>query len=367
MECSTLKCNKLLVKTKLGFERLVSSRIKDIDPSAKITPSPLGFKGLVLVESDDIDELYNRILEEVYEVERVFKPQICTRASLDEISRASVDLAKKYINENETFAVRTNRRGRHPYTSIDVNVVVGDHVRKETRASVNLTNPDKTIWIEILGDEAYIAIVEGVGYKRKLRPGKYPLYKLFWRLSIVQMPYLGPLDAVKNMGVRIGREIQNFEVRELIIAPIGVVDALQLAEFIKAVIEGVESRYEVQQKSYGRRVQKARIMVEDLYSLVRSRKDEIIIVFEPEGEPISKLTNELLQLLVKSKKRVNLLFGSREGIPLGVYRYADLVIDIAPGITLSTEYAASSALIAIGTLLHEYLGEIYEGSDISSG
>jgi len=60
------------------------------------------------------------------------------------------------------------------------------------------------------------------------------------------------------------------------------------------------------------------------------------------------------------------LFGSREGIPLGVYRYADLVIDIAPGITLSTEYAASSALIAIGTLLHEYLGETYESSDISS-
>lgn len=361
-----MSCNKLLVKTKLGFEKIVSSRIKDLDPTVKVIPSPNGFKGLVLVESDNIDELYGKILREVHEAERVFKPQTCTRATLEDISKATVELAKKYIDRSETFAVRTNRRGKHGFTSIDVNVVVGEHVRKATGASVNLTNPDKTVWIEIVKDEAFIAIVKGVGYQRKLRPGKYPLYKLFWKLSIVQMPYLGPLDAVKNMGVRIGREIQNFEVKELVIAPIGLVDALQLAEFIKAVIEGVESRYEIQRKSYGRRVQKAKIYVEDLYSLVRSRYGEVIIVFEPEGEPISKLTNELVELLLKSKKRVNLLFGSREGIPLGVYRYADLVVDIAPGITLSTEYAASSALIAIGTLLHEMLGGEHESSDTSS-
>lgn len=361
-----MTCSKLLVKTKLGFEKTVSSRIKDLDPTAKVIPSPRGFKGLVIVESEDIDELHNRILREVHEAERVFRPQICTRATLENMSKAALELARKYIGQNETFAVRTNRRGKHDFTSIDVNVVVGEHVRRTTGATVNLTNPDKTVWIEIVGDEAFIAIVEGIGYQRKLRPGKYPLYKLFWKLSIVQMPYLGPLDAVKNMGVRIGREIQNFEVKELVIAPIGLVDALQLAEFIKAVIEGIESRYEVQRKSYGRRVQKAKIYVEDLYSLVRSRHDEVIIVFEPEGEPISKLADELADLLLKSRKRVNLLFGSREGIPLGVYRYSDLVIDIAPGITLSTEYAVSSALIAIGTLLHEILGGENEGGNTGS-
>ncbi len=369
MEENALNCNKLLIKTRLGYEKIVSSRIKDINPFITVNTAPLGFKGLVLVEAsnrDELEELYNRILKEIHEVERVFKPEACTRATLNDIALVASQLASNKISSDETFAVRTNRRGRHNFTSIDVNVVVGDYVRKTTGATVNLSNPDKTVWIEIVGDEAYIAVVEGVGYAKKMRPGKYPLYKLFWKLSIVQMPYLGPLNAVRTMGMRIGREIQNFEVRELVIAPAGPVDAFQLSEFIKHVIEGIESRYEVQRKSYGRRVQKAKVLVEDIYSLVRSRRNEVIIVFEPEGEPISKLTSELKQLILQPRSRVNLLFGSREGIPLGIYRFADLVVDIAPGITLSTEYAASSALIAIGTLLHDYIGEVNESSNIGS-
>jgi tRNA acetyltransferase TAN1 len=60
--------------------------------------------------------------------------------------------------------------------------------------------------------------------------------------------------------------------------------------------------------------------------------------------------------IIKGKGRINILIGSREGIPLGVYRYADLVVDIAPGVTLSTEYAAAAALIALATVLHDRLG-----------
>jgi len=190
-----------------------------------------------------------------------------------------------------------------------------------------------------------------------MRPGKYPLYKVFRRFAVVQMPYLGPLDACRTMGVRIGREVQNFEVRELVVAPIGVIDALQLKMFLDGVFEGIESRYEVQRKSYGRDVHKVKVYVQDLYQLVRDRRNETIIVFEPEGEHISKVVDKLYKLISESKGRINLLFGSREGIPQGVYRFADLVLDIAPGVTLSTEYAAAAALIAIGTVLHDKLVE----------
>ncbi|MCD6235757.1 MAG: SPOUT family RNA methylase, partial [Thaumarchaeota archaeon] len=55
---------------------------------------------------------------------------------------------------------------------------------------------------------------------------------------------------------------------------------------------------------------------------------------------------------------VSILIGSREGIPKGVYRAADLVLDIAPGITLSTELAAPSALAAIYTALNMSSEEI---------
>jgi len=201
---------------------------------------------------------------------------------------------------------------------------------------------------------------------KKMRPGKNPVYRLFRRVAVVQMPYLGPLDACRNMGVRIGREIQNFEVRELVVAPMGLVRARELAEFLAGIFEGIESRYQVQARSYHRRVERVPVYVQDIHQLVRDRRGEPIIVLEPEGEPVSQVADELWEL-VRRGGRVNVMVGSREGIPLGVYRYADLVVDIAPGITLSTDYAAAAALIALATVLHERLGGLDEDSGSSGG
>ncbi len=351
-------CNYILAKTVLGMERVAASYIKELDPEAEVTPSPKGFRGLVLVKpSMDKHELAKLIEEKVPEVEKVVVAEACTKAEPRKIAEEAAKLAPRFISSGETFAVRTVRRGRHSFTSIDVNVIVGDAVRKATGAQVNLTMPDKVVAVEIISDLALIGFLEGHSIWKKMRPGKYPIYKLFRRLSIVQMPYLGPLDACRTMGVRVGREVQNFEVGELVVAPIGLVDALQLKTFLDGVFEGIESRYEIQRKSYGRRAHRVPVRLQDLYQLVRSRAGrEVIIVFEPEGVPVSKAASKLYELL-KSGKRVNLLFGSREGIPEGVYRFADLVLDFAPGVTLSTEYAAAAALIAIATVLHDKLAE----------
>ncbi len=348
-------CDYILVKTVLGMERVAASYIKELDPGAEVTPSPQGFRGLVLVRpSRDKNELAKDIENNVPEAEKVLVIDGCAPAHPARIAEVAAELAKRYISPNETFAVRTTRRGRHDFTSIDVNIVVGDAVRRATGASVNLRYPDKVVAVEIIADRAFIAFYPGSKEWRKMRPGKYPLYKLFQKIAIVQMPYLGPLDACYNMGVRIGREVQNFEVAELVIAPIGIVDALQLKTFIDGVFEGIESRYQVQRKSYGRKARKVPVYVQDLYQLVRDRSKEAIIVFEPEGEHVAKKAHEILEI-IKKHHRINMLFGSREGIPEGVYRFADLVLDVAPGITLSTEYAASSALIAIASVIHDYL------------
>ncbi len=352
---SSHECNYVLVKTPLGMEKVAASYIQELDPEAEVEVSPRGFKGLILVKpSKDKHELSREIEKNVLEAEKVITAEACSKADLEEIAKVAAEIASKHIASHESFAVRTVRRGKHSFRSIDVNVVVGDYVRRATGAFVNLSEPDKVVQVEIIGDIALIAIIPGRKIWKKMRKGKYPLYKLFKRLSIVQMPYLGPLDACKTMGVRIGREVQNFEVGELVIAPIGLVDALQLKTFLDGVFEGIESRYEIQKRSYGRNVWRVPVNIQDLYQLVRSRMDEAIIVFEPEGEPASRMKREFLEILRKGK-RVNLLFGAREGIPEGVYRFADLVLDIAPGITLSTEYAAAAALSALGMLLHDDL------------
>jgi tRNA acetyltransferase TAN1 len=58
---------------------------------------------------------------------------------------------------------------------------------------------------------------------------------------------------------------------------------------------------------------------------------------------------------VRRGRGVNLMVGAREGVPTGVFRYADFVVDVAPGIVISTEYALSSALVALATIVHEKL------------
>ncbi len=352
-------CNVILVKTELGAERLAASRIRDIDPRARVEAAPRGLRGMVVVEPGGYskEELARLIEERVPEAGRVIPVDACTEAVLEKMAAVAAEVAKAKISPGETFAVRTTRRGRHPYTSIDVNVVVGDAVRKATGASVNLTSPDKVVLVEIVQDDAYISVMPGSIIYRKMRPGKYPLYRLYRRVSLVQMPYLGPLDACRNMGVRIGREVQNFEVAELVIAPDGPVDALQLKTFIEGVLEGIESRYEIQRRSYGRKVHRVPVLVQDIYQLVRERAGrEPIIVLEPEGEPVTRVAQRLYELFSRSR-RVSILVGSRRGIPLGIYRFADMVVDIAPGITLSTDYAAAAALIAIGTVVHDMLVE----------
>jgi tRNA acetyltransferase TAN1 len=351
-------CKAILIKTPLDMERIASSLVSELDPGSRVKASPGGFKGLVLVEETSMEpsELARLIEEKIPEAEKVIAAEACVESRIEAIASAAARIAAGRIQPNESFAVRTTRRGKHSFTSIDVNIAAGDAVRKTTGASVNLDYPDKVVVVEIIQDKAYLAVLPGTYFHKKMRPGKKPVYKVFRRISVVHMPYLGPLDAARTMGRRVGREIQTFEVGELVIAPIGLVDAEQLYAFLSGVFEGIESRYAIQKRSYGRSVHKVKVRLQDLYQLVRSRSHEVIIVLEPEGEPVSRLGDEIYRILT-SGKRVNVLVGSREGIPSGIYRFADLVVDVAPGITISTDYAAAAGLIAFATLIHDKLGD----------
>ncbi len=342
----------MLVKSVLGMERIAAARIREEAPWLHVEPSPRGFRGLVLVYGCRGPEDARVVEERVPEADRVIRVEGVTSATLEDMSRVAAELARDRIKPGECFAVRTVRRGRHPFTSIDVNVVVGDTIRRATGACVNLSRPDKIVLVEIIGNAAMISVVPGSFEWKKMGPGKKPIYKIMRRIRVVQMPYLGPLEASYKMGVRVGREVQNFEVKELVIAPIGRVEARPLGEFLRGLFEGIESRYEIQRKSYNnRRPWKVPVYVQDLHQFIRDRSGEPIIVLEPEGKPVSEAREELEEVF-RRRGTINILAGSREGIPLGIYRFADLVLDIAPGITLSTEYAVSSALIAIASVLY---------------
>jgi tRNA acetyltransferase TAN1 len=342
----------ILVTTPLGKEKVVESIIEELFPEAKVNSMPLGYKGLLLVYYPERDRGIKKILEENPYAEKVIPVHYCSEAVIESIVSVTKKSIENYISSEETFAVRTIRRGRHDFTSIEVNVALGEAIREKTGASVNLSYPDKVVLVNIVGDTAYISIVPGEIFYKKKSPEKKPLNKLFNRIILGQEPYIGPSIASKKIGERLGRVLQSFEVEEYYVALIEPVEALPLKSFLQGLIDGVESRYDVQKKSYGRKVHKTRLQIYDMYTLARMYYEHPIVIVEPEGRKVSQVKDELRSIMLGDRKPLFLL-GSRKGVPKGLFRYADLIIDIAPGITLSTETAVSSLLSILGYIFME--------------
>jgi len=342
----------LFIKTPKNLENIVASYILELFPGSKVVSRPEGMWGIVLVEGiENKEKAEEEIKSKVPEVEYIFAIDKEVTSSLEEIKRAAVEVAKQKIRKDETFAVKTTRRGTHDFSSIDVNIEVGAVVREAIEADVNLENPDKVIYVEIIGNRAFIAVKKFEEYK-KSKPGKIPVLNFLRRISLIQMPYLGPLDAAKTMGIRIGRAAQTFEVQELIIAPKEKVAANELLAFLRGIEEGITTRYLVQKRTYGRQVHKVPVYVQDLYQIVRERRDEPLIATSTRGETISKISSKINELLL-SKKRINVLIGSREGLPTGVLRVSSVILDLSSGVTISTDYASVAAIIALITHIEE--------------
>lgn len=93
-------------------------------------------------------------------------PALRTSSDLEDIVKVSLQVAKAVLKPGESFAVRASREGKHSFTSIDVNRIVGREILSSVPNSrVDLSNPDREIFIEIRGAEAYIYArkIGGVG------------------------------------------------------------------------------------------------------------------------------------------------------------------------------------------------------------
>lgn len=119
-----VECNYVLVTTQLGFEKLCASYLSELDPKANIVFRPRGFKGLILVEPYvNRFDFAKMVKERVPEAEKVIVADACAPPLPEKIAEVAASLALEKISEEEAFAVRTNRRGRHNFTSIDVNII----------------------------------------------------------------------------------------------------------------------------------------------------------------------------------------------------------------------------------------------------
>ncbi|RLF55373.1 MAG: RNA-binding protein [Thermoplasmata archaeon] len=345
-----LEKTKIIVKTKRGYEKVTASLIEDLIPGCKTLPNPLNYSGLVLVSTDERDA-ERLIKENIPEAEKVLPVKVVCKADMDEMI-SNIDSIIEDVNGR--FAVRTRRRGRHGFSSIDVNVALGEVIRDRSGMEVDLDFPEKVVFVEIIKEYAFMGVADGKDFPRKKDRDKVMVRDFLRKLSVIQMPYLGDPKVSREMGIRIGREAQTFEVGELVISPIGKCDARELKEFLEGVFEGISSRYRIQRRVYSHKPRETKVYIQNLYELVRERKGEAMVVFEPEGKPISKVSEDLARMVLK-ERRTNLLIGSREGIPTGIYRFADLVIDLCPGVTIATDSAISSAIMAVSFAIQENL------------
>jgi thiamine biosynthesis protein ThiI len=88
------------------------------------------------------------------------------KADISEICKAALRVAKKVLAPSMSFAVRTSRVGKHTFSSRDVNVEVGSAILSKFKdVHVDLSNPDREIFIEVRERDAYVftETVEGVG------------------------------------------------------------------------------------------------------------------------------------------------------------------------------------------------------------
>ncbi len=340
----------IIVKTPLGMEQLAATAIEEL--GFKAVARPNGVKGLVFVDAEPETEVVELIEKEVIEAEHVLPVIASCRAELSDIEEKAREIAR-FVDGS--FGVKVTRRGEHSFSSLDVARVVGAAVKEVSGKKVELNTPQLWVVVEIIGKECFFSIVPGEKFRKKYY-GKELVLPLMEKTTIVQLPYLN--SGEREMGKRIGRAAQAFEIKRLVIALLGPVDAKSLLFFLQGVIEGRKSRLKIQKNAYPRAVNVVEIEVDNLYTFIRNlnRKKVLLIGTDPTGKTVKEVEEELRKKL-REAKEVVVLCGSRQGIPKGVLRACDFVLDLAPGITYATEHAIPAALIALGSI---YTGAVNE-------
>ncbi len=336
----------IIIKTRKGNEFIVKTYLEERNIKAEARPQ--GYLGLVLAYTDDLNEVLN-----IPEVEHAYLVRKRVDADLDKIVEACKEFADEIKNCN-SFAVETVRRGKHDFTSVDVNVRCVRALKELTGCDINYKFPEKLIRVEIINRDAYLCIVDGKEIKRKYTPEKLSCLELFNKIVFVQMPYWGSLDGCYEMGKRIGRAAQSFEISKLIIANHDEINALEFYQFLKGVLEGIKARIFIQKRAYPREITQVEVTIENLFQIIRklNPKKHLIIITDPLGEQVTKVKDKLKKDL-KNYEKIYIFAGSREGIPKGLFRFAHYVLDLAPGITFATEHTIPTSLISLYTIYSE--------------
>jgi len=104
------------------------------------------------------------ILRKIFGIVSV-SPAVETTAHPEDISTVALELMRESLTKHQSFAIRATRTGTHTFTSQDIAVRVGNDIVHEIHASVDLTDPDVELFIEVREKKAFLFTekIKGVG------------------------------------------------------------------------------------------------------------------------------------------------------------------------------------------------------------
>ncbi|MFO8018915.1 MAG: THUMP domain-containing protein [Promethearchaeia archaeon] len=108
-------------------------------------------------KNQDIPEAV-KVLNQVFGIYS-FSPALRTSDKIKNIIERSLEVGEKILEKGDSFALKVKRSGVHDYTSQDVARIVGKKVLDNfphLDLKVNLSEPDKIIYIEVRDDFSYV-------------------------------------------------------------------------------------------------------------------------------------------------------------------------------------------------------------------
>jgi thiamine biosynthesis protein ThiI len=153
--------------TRKNFENILIKNIKNSLKKENILFKIEKTRGRIFIYSQEIKKTIN-ILQKIFGIKSV-SPCFKTDSTFKSLKKTALKIIENKINEKTSFALRVKREGNHEYTSQDVAVFLGDEIVKKTKAKVDLTNPDVTIFVEIRDKNAFLFFEKFNG------PGGLPL------------------------------------------------------------------------------------------------------------------------------------------------------------------------------------------------
>ncbi|MBP2030952.1 thiamine biosynthesis protein ThiI [Methanohalophilus levihalophilus] len=150
------------------FEQTLVSNIEAMLDQEKIEYSEVRREwGRIFVESSDSNAA--KVVANVFGIVST-SPAITVDATLEASATTCAKVAENMVQDGESFAIRPRRSGNHDFRSSDIGISCGDAVYEKLDSqgksiSVNLTDPDKEIFVEMRQSKAYVftEIVDGVG------------------------------------------------------------------------------------------------------------------------------------------------------------------------------------------------------------